>query len=157
MKTKSAKNILISLLAFLSLGAIGGGAILIISPSGKLIGMPLSMLNLSPFNNFLIPGIILFLVLGIIPMLLIMALLKKPISKLAEQFNFFNDMHWAWTYSIYIAFILIFWIQIEMVLLNAVSWLHTFYMLLAVVIIFVALLPQVRNLYKRNHNEQITK
>lgn len=152
MKSKTTKNLLIALLAFLGLGAIGGGAVLIISPSGKLIGMPLSMLNLSPFSNFLFPGIILFLVLGIIPMLLIMALRKKPTSKLAEHFNFCSDMHWAWTYTIYIAFILIFWIQIEMVLLSAVSWLHTFYMLLAVVIIFVALLPQVRNLYKKQND-----
>lgn len=152
MKSKSTINILIGLLAFLGLGAIGGGAVLIISPSGKLIGMPLSMLNPSPFYNFLIPGVILFLVLGVIPLLLIIALLKKPTSKLAEQFNFFSDMHWAWTYSIYVAFTLIFWIQIEMVLLNAVSWLHTFYMLLAVVIIFVALLPQVRKLYKNENN-----
>ena len=152
MKSNITRNLLIVLLAFLGLGAIGGGAVLIVSPSGKLIGMPLAILNPSPFSNFLIPGIILFFVLGIIPMLLIIALLKKPTSKLAERFNYCADMHWAWTYSIYIAFILIFWIQIEMVLLNAVSWLHTFYMLLAVVIIFVALLPQVRNLYKKENN-----
>ena len=151
MKTNTTKNVLIALLAFLGVGAIFGGAVLIISPSGKLIGLPVVILNLSPFYNFLIPGIILFLVLGIFPMLLIMALLKKPTSKLAERFNFFTDMHWAWTYTIYIAIILIFWIQIEMVWLNATSWLHTFYMLLAVVIIFVALLPQVRNLYKKEN------
>ncbi len=149
MKSTSTRNLLIALLAFLGLGAIFGGTVFIISPSGKLIGMPLAILNPSPFINFLIPGIILFFVLGIIPMLLIMALLKKPTSTLAERFNYCRDMHWAWTYSIYIAFVLIFWIQIEMILLNAVSWLHTFYMLLALVIIFVALLPQVRSLYKK--------
>ena len=149
MKSKATRNLLIALLAFLGLGAIGGGAVLIVSPSGKLMGMPLSILNPSPFSDFLIPGIILFLVLGIIPLLLIVALLKKPTSKLAEYFNYYADIHWAWTYTIYIAFVLIFWIQIEMVLLNAVSWLHTFYMLLAVVIIFVALLPQIRNLYRK--------
>lgn len=149
MKSKATRNLLIALLAFLGLGAMGGGAVLIVSPSGKLMGMPLSILNPSPFSDFLIPGIILFLVLGIIPLLLIVALLKKPTSKLAEYFNYYADIHWAWTYTIYIAFVLIFWIQIEMVLLNAVSWLHTFYMLLAVVIIFVALLPQIRNLYRK--------
>ncbi len=149
MKSKATRNLLIALLAFLGLGAMGGGAVLIVSPSGKLMGMPLSILNPSPFSDFLIPGIILFLVLGVVPLLLIVALLKKPTSKLAEYFNYYADIHWAWTYTIYIAFVLIFWIQIEMVLLNAVSWLHTFYMLLAVVIIFVALLPQIRNLYRK--------
>ncbi|MEO5685531.1 MAG: hypothetical protein ABIQ88_22985 [Chitinophagaceae bacterium] len=148
MKSKVIRNVLIAILAFLGLGAIGGGAVLIISPSGNLIGMPLSMLNTSPFRSFLIPGIILFLMLGILPILLIIALVRKPASKFADQFNSFRDMHWSWTYTIYIAFFLIFWIQIEMVMLSAVSWLHSFYMLLAVLIIFVALLPQVRNLYK---------
>jgi hypothetical protein len=149
---KKTRNILLFLLAFLGLGAIGGGGVFIISPSGKLMGMPLSMLKNSPFNNFLLPGIILFSVLGFVPILLIIALLKKPESKLAERINFFKDMHWSWSFSIYIAFILIFWIQIQMVFLSAVHWLHTFYMFFAVVIIFVGLLPQVRNLYKTNCN-----
>ncbi len=58
-------------------------------------------------------------------------------------------MHWALTYCIYIAFGLIIWIQIEMTFLRAVNWLHTLYMFLAIAILFVALLPQVRNLYKK--------
>jgi len=146
---KNTRSILLILLGFLGVGAMGGGGALIISPSGKLLGMPLSMLEESPFNSFFVPGIILFSVLGLIPIWLIIALLKKPESKLAENINFFNDMHWAWTYSIYIAFVLIFWIQIQMVFLSTVYWLHTFYMFLAVLIIFVALLPQVRNSYKK--------
>lgn len=143
------RNLLIFLLAFLGVGAIGGGGVLIISPSGKLIGMPLSMLDKSPFDSFLIPAIILFLVLGVFPCVLAFALLKKSENKFFEQLNFFNDMHWAWAFSIYVAFALIIWIQLEMVFLQAVEWLHTFYMFYAVVLIFVALLPQVRNLYKK--------
>jgi len=147
MKTKITRNIFLILLGFLGLGAIGGGGALIISPTGELIGMPISMLETSPFNSFLIPGIILFSVLGLIPLLLIIALVKKTESKLAEQINVFKDMHWAWTYSIYIAFALICWIQIQMVLIQGVHWLHTFYMFFAIVII--ALLPQLRSFYKK--------
>lgn len=149
MKNKTTRNILLVLLGFLGLGAIGGGGVLIISPTGELLQMPLSTLEKSPFNSFLIPGIILFSVLGLIPLLLIVALIKKPNSNLAEQINFFKDMHWTWSYSIYIGFTLIGWIQIQMVLLQTVHWLHTFYMFYAVAIIFVALLPEVRNLYKK--------
>ena len=149
MKQKTTRNILIGLLVFLGIGAIGGGGVFIISPSGKLMGMSLSMLNKSPFDSFLIPGIILFSVIGIAPMLLARALYRKTASKIAEKFNFFEDMHWTWTFSIYVTFALIIWLQIEMQMLSAVSWLHTFYMFLAVLIIFVALLPQVRNLYEK--------
>lgn len=88
MKSKVSRNLLIALLAFLGLGAIGGGAVLIISPSGKLMGMPLAMLDTSPFSNFLIPGIILFLVLGLLPMFLLIALLKNPHQNLQSILTF---------------------------------------------------------------------
>ena len=149
MHLKTARNIHLFLLAFLGLSAIGGGGALIISPSGKLLGgLPLSILVRSPFNDFLIPGIILFVVLGLFPGLLVLALLKKPSSKLAEQLNFFKDMHWSWSFSIYVAFALIIWIQVETIYIQGVGWLQTFYMLFTIPLILVALLPQVRNLYK---------
>jgi hypothetical protein len=58
-------------------------------------------------------------------------------------------MYWGWTRCIYIAFALIAWIQIEMILLRAVHWSLTLYMFWAVAIIFFALLPGVRNLCKQ--------
>lgn len=48
-----------------------------------------------------------------------------------------------------VAFALIIWIQVETMFIQGVSWLQTFYMLYAIPIIFVALLPQVRDLYKK--------
>src|SRR5664279_1671371 len=114
-----------------------------VSPSGDLLRMPLSLLEKSPFRSYLIPGIILFSVLGLAPCLLVLALIRKPKWLFAEQFNFFKDMHWSWTFSIYADFALIIWLQIEMQFLQTVSWVHTFYMLVAIAIIFVALLPQI--------------
>lgn len=141
MKNKAARNILLILLAFLRLGALFGGGVLVISPSSKLLGIPLSMLDNSPFINFLIPGIILFVVLGLVPCIVVIALLRKTESKLAEQLNFFSDMHWAWAYRVHAAFALIIWIQVEMIVLYGIHWSQTFYMFLAVVILFVTLLP----------------
>lgn len=150
MKSKTARNIHLLLLAFLALSAIGGGGALIISPSGKLLGgLPLSILKNSPFTDFLIPGIILFVVLGLFPALLLFALRNKTSSALAEYFNFFKDMHWAWSFSIYVAFALIIWIQVETIYVQGVGWLQTFYMLFSIPLIFVALLPQVKEFYKK--------
>ena len=154
---KTTRNIYVMVLGFLAIGAIGGGLVLIISPTGELIGIPLSEFKNIPFTSYLIPGTILLSVLGLMPLLLIIALLKKPESKLAEQINIFKDMHWSWTYSIYIAFALIGWIHIQLIFLqDGVYWLHTFYMFYAILIIIIALLPQVRYLYKKQHRE-ITK
>lgn len=150
IKVKRIRNIFLIVLGFLALGAIGGGIVLIISPDGELLGLPLSKFKNIPFTSYSIPGIILFSILGVIPSLLIIALLKKPESKIAEQINIFKDMHWSWTYSIYIAFTLIGWIHIELIFLQGVvHWLQTFYMFYAILIIIIALLPQMRYLYKK--------
>lgn len=149
MKPKTASNILIFLLGFLGLGAVFGGGVLIISPTGALIGMPLSMLAGSPFHSFLIPGILLFTVIGIFPLFLILALLKNIISPFAEHFNLFTDMNWPWSFTIYQAFALIIWIQLEMYFLQAIHWLHTFYIFYAILLLVITLLPKVRGLYKK--------
>ena len=150
MKSISVKNIHLSLLSFLGISAFGGGLTSIISPSGKLLGgLPLSILENSPFDNFLILGFILFLVLGVFPLIVALELVKKPISVFAERFNLFSDMHWAWTYSINIAFALIIWIQVETIFIQHVGWLQTFYMLFSIPMVILALLTQIRKIYKK--------
>lgn len=87
------RNILLFLEAFLALGAVFGGVTLIISPSGSLLHMPLSMLSESPFKSFFLPGLILFAMLGIAPCIVVYALLKRPEWKAAERLNLFKDMY----------------------------------------------------------------
>lgn len=144
---KSSRNFLIFLLAFLGLGALAGGAMFILAPNGDLIGMPVSVLEKSPFTNFFIPGLILFLILGLSPLFLIMALIKKYNSGFAEKFNCFTDMHWSWSFSLYIGFALIIWIQVQMQFIQMVHPLHVIYTFLGITIIFTAVLPQVRKLF----------
>lgn len=67
----------ISLLLFNSISALGGGAMLIIDPSGQLIQLPIQYLDHSPFSNFLIPGIILFTMNGVLSAFVAFAVLKK--------------------------------------------------------------------------------
>ncbi len=116
MATNVTRNVLLALLAFLGLGAIAGGGALIASPSGKLLGIPLSILAPSPFRDFLAPGLLLFFFVGLAPLGTIYALLEKPDSTFAEQFNFFDDMHWSWTACVYVSFTLILWLQAEMLI-----------------------------------------
>jgi hypothetical protein len=149
MEKLFARNLLIGLLGFEGLGAIYGGGTLILDPSGGLLKMPMSMLEPSPFTNYLIPGIILFIILGIVPVMLIFALIKTPVSRLADRLNFFPDMHWAWSFSIYFGFALVIWLQLEMFFIRSVNGIHVFYMFLALLILFAALLPEVRKRYRK--------
>lgn len=69
--------------------------------------------------------------------------------RFAERLNLLPDLHWSWTASIYTAVTLVLWIRVEIVFLNAVSWLHAVYTVWAILILLVALLPQVRKLYQK--------
>ena len=56
-------NILVSLLlVFNGVGALIGGWLLITQPDGSALKLSLDLLKHTPFHNFLIPGIILFVV-----------------------------------------------------------------------------------------------
>ena len=55
----------IGLLVFLGIGAVAGGLALMIGPEGQIIALPISMLAGSPFENYFIPGAILFAGLGL--------------------------------------------------------------------------------------------
>ncbi len=50
--------------AVIGAGAAVCGALLIIAPDGRYLQLPLALLKPSPFRDFLVPGLILFLVNG---------------------------------------------------------------------------------------------
>ena len=63
------KKLALILLLFNSLGAIFGGGMLMYDTTGGSLSLPLSFLVNTPFSDFLIPGIILFLGNGVLCML----------------------------------------------------------------------------------------
>jgi hypothetical protein len=142
------KSILIALLGFLSLGAIYGGIVLIISPDGSFFKMPSDLLGNSPFKSFLIPGIILLTTFGIFPIFVIYGLIKKPESIILNKLNLLYDYHFAWTFAVYIGIGQIIWINFQTLIFNSVDIIHTIYSSLGIIIICIALLPQTRNDYK---------
>lgn len=65
------------LLIFNSVSALGGGAVLIADPSGGLLQLPAEYLKDSIFANYLVPGVVLFIVLGIGSALAAFTAIKK--------------------------------------------------------------------------------
>jgi hypothetical protein len=69
---------------FLSVGALGGGGALLLGPRGEIIPLPLSALQGSPFDTYLVPGLILFVILGIGPLVAAaLAFRRHPLAPLA--------------------------------------------------------------------------
>ena len=142
------KSLLIFLLGFLSLGALGGGIALIITPDGSAIMMPSDLIENSVFQNYLVPAIILTTVFGIIPIGIIIGLVKKPENKFFQSINLLRDHHFAWTFAIMIGFGQIIWIHVQTVAMDSVSVIHSVYTALGILIICIALLPKTRRDYK---------
>ena len=149
IKMPVSSKLLIFLHLLLGIGSVFGGMALVIDPSGELLKMPITLLKYSPFKSFLIPGIILLMVLGVLPLIVSFALATKRQLKIANRLNLFTDMHWAWAYSIYIGFALIIWITIEAFFLQLVATVHVGYIFLGLTIQAVTLLPAVQRYYRK--------
>lgn len=103
---------------FIAIGAIGGGFGLITAPDGSNLGVPLDMLQHSPFPDFLIPGWILLVVLGLGTLAAGLLTLRR-----------------LWHYpevALVMGCILMGWIIIQVFLVRGIHWLHPTYLLLGV-------------------------
>lgn len=158
-KSKSVEiYILILAVAFLSAGAIYGGMMLMNDPSGNSLKLPITLLERTIFPNYMIPGIILFLLLGFFPLFLIFPLIFKPRWPLINGLNIYKNYHWAWTYTLYTAIMLITWINIQTMILGTGSMIQGGVGLLGVFILIVCLMPVTRRYYRiQNGSHRLTK
>jgi hypothetical protein len=121
--------ILIVILVVQAIGAIGGGAVLVISPDGELMRMPLSQLEGSPFDSFLIPGLILLVVLGIAP--------------LVAAIGVWRRQTWAWWLAGIVGCGLMIWIAVELTIIEF-DWLQPAYFGMGLAIVLACLPRSVR-------------
>ena len=108
-----------SLQAFIGLGALGGGLMLVIDPSGETLGVPSDFLEGSPFSSFLIPGIFLMAVNGIG-------------SLIGAGFSFARRRY-AQELAIVLGAIMAAWILIQVAIISSIGFLHVFYFVLGIV------------------------
>lgn len=154
-KSKSAEvYLLIVLIAFEALGAIYGGISLMNDPSGESIKLPISLLEGTFLNSYIIPGIILFVLLGFFPLFLIFPLIFKPNWPVINRLNIYSGYHWAWTYSLYTAIMLIIWINVQMMILGTGSNIQGIFGLLGIAILIFTLMPRVKRYYRLQNNSR---
>jgi hypothetical protein len=151
MKKPVAVYLLVVLHIFLGISAIAGGALLIVKTDGTLLGMEPGWLSGSPFSNYLIPGIFLFVVNGAFPLLVAAGLLFKAALKWMNRFNIYKQQHWAWTCSLFTGIIVIGWIIIQQ-FMTAYFWLQPCIATVGLLIIICTMLPAVMNYYQNEKN-----
>lgn len=142
--------LLVALLIFTGFGGLYGGYSLIKEPDGSLMGMDPGMLLNSPFSTFLIPGIILVIFNGLLPLLIAWGLLVKPPWHWPEILNLYHKQHWCWTFSLYYGFILIIWINVQLIMMGESSLLQPVFALTGALISILTMIPGVFHYYRKH-------
>lgn len=143
----AAPALLAVLVAIQALSGLGGGAVLVADPSGGLMGMPLSVLRRGPFADFLVPGLALLLVLGVLPAITAVGLWSRPRLPAARPLERAFGEHWAWICAVVVGMGLLIWLAVELWVVGA-SWLLVVYAVLAFAVLVLAWLPTTRRFYR---------
>lgn len=130
-------NLLTGAVLIQGLSGVAGGIGLVFDPSGERLGIPSSWLAGSPFADYLIPGVILLVVLGIGP--------------LADLYGLWTRQYWGWLGALLVGLALLIWIGVEILIIGYQPQppLQLIYGVLGVVIVILALLPSARAYFPR--------
>jgi hypothetical protein len=114
VKTTTMKIFLVLLTAFVTLTAIAGGLLLIMDQDGTSLHLTTSMLQNTPFDDYLTPGILLLLLVGGSNGIALVNQLVK------------SSGIYRWTIAG--AIILIIWTIIQMLIFSGASWLQVLFL-----------------------------
>jgi hypothetical protein len=71
------RRFLLIALGFLGISSLAGGSGLLVDPSGQALGLPVELLEGSVFPDYLVPGLVLFFVLGVAPLVVAWGLWRR--------------------------------------------------------------------------------
>lgn len=115
---KMLNRFLFVLHAIVGIGAMAGGMGAILNPSEPM-GMSVEALKNSPFSDFLIPGIILFVVIGLGNVISAITILLKP------KFQ-------AYISSVFSG-ALVIWIIVQCIMLGTIHYLHVIFFIIGLI------------------------
>jgi hypothetical protein len=141
--------ILVGLLIFLGLFAVAPGYTMIIDPSGARLGMTTDLLSNPMFPTYLIPGLFLFLVIGLGSLVVATALLVRPKWHWVQAINPIHTMEWEWTASLLLGVCVMLWIVIQVVSVVLYSWLQPVIFGVGLAITLLTLEPHMRRYFAR--------
>ena len=122
---KALRVLAIGLHLFIGIGAVAGGYAAVSNPVDPL-GIPKDMLKNGPFDNFLIPGLFLMLIIGV----------GNIIAGALAQ----KKHKWSSYFSGAMGDTLILWIVIQCLILSTIAALHVIFFVFGVIQSLIALL-----------------
>ena len=124
------------ILAFVALGALPAGYLMISHPDGTGLGMTTDYLKNSPFKDFLVPGIFLFAVNGVL--------------SLAGAILCFLRSRYSSTIGLMLGFSLLIWIGVQVRAIGLTSFMQPMFFIIGLAEIALGLLIIRQKVLKEN-------
>ena len=118
------KTLLFILLSFIAITATVSGILMISQPDGSILKLKPELLAGSPFSNYLVPGILLACVVGVVNVVAV----------------FLNMMRHRQRYNAAIAggAVIITWILVQVMMIGTIHWLHILYFSAGILVVLGA-------------------
>lgn len=136
--------LLLFLFFFQGVSATPAGLMLASDPTGETMQMPVTWLEGTIFPDYLIPGLILTIVLGLGAFFVLASLIFLPEWGWAQRLNPVKGQHWAWSASAAFGAALMIWIVVQVLMIGLGAWLQPFYFGVGLAILLLTLAPSVR-------------
>lgn len=153
MKHPLAVWILAFWLLFLAFGGLYGGISMLLDPSGASLQMD-EVLNLMPVSDYLLPGLFLLLVMGLVPLALIYGLLARPSWPWLQSLFSRTRAHWAWGATALLGLGLLLWLAVQGFLIGFRWPIQYVTAANGLLILLFAFLPPVRAHYQQSHKRK---
>ena len=148
---RTAERVLIGGLLFEGVLALAGGAMLVAAPSGALLQMPPEWLQGTPFGSYLIPGTVLALALGVLPIVSAAALWRAPSIPAMHAIERALGFDTAWLASFASGMAIMIWIVTQVAMVQMFHPMQAFIFTLGASVVLLASLPAVRNKHAKPH------
>ncbi|MBK7213023.1 MAG: hypothetical protein IPH88_06945 [Bacteroidales bacterium] len=131
--------VLVFLMLIHDVNAIYGGIQMILNPGLTPMDLNPTIFGNGPFMDFLFPGILLFILFGLFPLLATFGLFYRFMNPWVNFVNVFHDQYFGWTYSMYTGVMLFFWILIQLLTVGYTHYSQALYAVLGMLIVLVGL------------------
>lgn len=112
MGRQAALGALVVSLLFLAFGGLYGGLTMLRDPSGASLGMDVVLPQL-PVPDFVVPGVFLLIVMGLVPIALAYGLVARPAWRWAAALAHPSGHHWAWSGTLALGLVLGAWLALQ--------------------------------------------
>lgn len=147
-KRPALATALVVVLIFLGMSGLFGGVAFIAAPDGHILHAPKAWLENIPFSDFLVPGLLLFFVVGVLPLLVAAALRWQPAWPGLQRRAPFKGQYWGWTATGLAGCGIIIFEIVEAAYIGLGSFLQYLYLFAGIAIVVLALSSPVREYYR---------